>query len=917
MRGRWWLILLLIATPLRAQFSSTVTEINPNQATFDPNDADSASGGRVNQLGRAANGTTFFAASEWGGIFRSTDTGQTWTHLPGHVPHVTWDVEVDPTNANTVYATSFYDGRVNSIAGINISRDGGTTWAKPASATPPVGFCAAARRDEPYAYGISINPANNQNVVVGTNCGVAISNDAGNTWRFFDPTPNDGGATDVFDVVVHDGGIIDTCGADAHRRSIDGGTTWTTAAMAPLPAGQCSITVSPDEANVLIAVVGTTLFESDNGGQSWPVTFTNPELRPQGRIPFVTVNQRTGNAFDLWYGDVSLFRASCTTPAGGGAGRRCPANAWSARFTRLRGGHDDVGDLAFATGAANDACPVLFASDGGVYFNTLNASPGCQTPSWEQPNVTPHALWLMGMGGASEPGQTNEDLYFGAQDNGPFAATNAPAAAPTWNSRACCDSFDIAGDTTRVLFTNCCFTPAPGNRLFTGGVGMTAIAQVTNLPNGSLPPFRYPDVVSRFAASRYGVVTSNGIFFTNNITLNPIVWTQLGAATSPANPQAIQTAVSGGTTTFFVQTGVVDGRNHANDVPPTFDRLFRFAGTGAGNWQQVNRPGGAGAFGIVAVDPNNPNRIFASHLRAGNPPQMVLTNDGGTTWTVLAALDALMTGGGVFRYENQRGFAHTDNTAAAQQIGYPQPTLVAFDPEEANVLVAGGADSGVFVSIDSGANWRLVTDPINPGTSGRAHIPRPRFAYFDHEQPAFSTLFRRRVDVYIGSQGRGVWRVRLGIPFAIADSFCAQNPDVCRGPVMASGSLSIDCTGVRQPKGSPVDCVSIDPIPENCLLKFDCPGCPSSGLCPPFFRFVMEGMDPEIWDVGVIDDKGLPVDYDVSQTEKNVIVSFRPEKERFREGAIGDYNLVFVRRAGAKGDKYTFGMRLETGDAPR
>jgi photosystem II stability/assembly factor-like uncharacterized protein len=92
---------------------------------------------------------------------------------------------------------------------------------------------------------------------VGTNCGLAISNDAGNTWHYIDPTPADP-ADNVWSVAVHHGGIIDTCGDDGHRRSTDGGNTWTSTSGngAPLPAGMCSITASPDESYVLFAVVG-------------------------------------------------------------------------------------------------------------------------------------------------------------------------------------------------------------------------------------------------------------------------------------------------------------------------------------------------------------------------------------------------------------------------------------------------------------------------------------------------------------------------------------------------------------------------------------------------------------------------------------------------------------------------------------
>ncbi|MGH7460865.1 MAG: WD40/YVTN/BNR-like repeat-containing protein, partial [Longimicrobiales bacterium] len=244
-------MLIGAAQQARAQVSFSYRDINPNQSSLDATDADGASGGRVNGLARAPNGTTFFAASEWGGLYFSTDTGQTWAHVPGHFPMATWDVEVDPSNGNRVYATSFYDGRVNSRAGISVSTDGGVTWTHPASATPAAGFCDGDdRRDNPGAFGIAIDPANTNHVVIGTNCGVARSTDAGVNWTFIDPTPADG-ADDVWDVVVHDGGIIDVCGDDGHRRSTDNGVTWVTATSSPIPGGRCSLAVSPDEGGVL------------------------------------------------------------------------------------------------------------------------------------------------------------------------------------------------------------------------------------------------------------------------------------------------------------------------------------------------------------------------------------------------------------------------------------------------------------------------------------------------------------------------------------------------------------------------------------------------------------------------------------------------------------------------------------------
>ena len=195
---------------------------------------------------------------------------------------------------------------------------------------------------------------------VGTNCGLAISNDAGLTWRFVDPTPANG-ANDVWDVVVHHSGTIDVCGDDGHRRSTmaarpgRGGRGW----QSRCPPDICSITASPDEAHVLFAVSGVLIFESDDGGGAGTPQFSNPS--EQGRIPFVAVNDRTGRNFDLWFGDISLHRAGCTTPAtpAPGGSARCPASSsWAGGFTRTVGAHDDMGDILFARDAAGTAgCP--------------------------------------------------------------------------------------------------------------------------------------------------------------------------------------------------------------------------------------------------------------------------------------------------------------------------------------------------------------------------------------------------------------------------------------------------------------------------------------------------------------------------------------------------------------------------------
>src|SRR6266567_4297070 len=89
----------------------TVREINPTHSNIG---GMNATGGRVNHLGRATD-SIIYAASEFGGLFKSTDAGRTWTRLDAHLPTRVSDVKVSPADPNLIVATSLFDGRINSF----------------------------------------------------------------------------------------------------------------------------------------------------------------------------------------------------------------------------------------------------------------------------------------------------------------------------------------------------------------------------------------------------------------------------------------------------------------------------------------------------------------------------------------------------------------------------------------------------------------------------------------------------------------------------------------------------------------------------------------------------------------------------------------------------------------------------------
>jgi hypothetical protein len=92
------------------------------------------------------------------------------------------------------------------------------------------------------------------------------------------------------------------------------------------------------------------------------------------------------------------------------------------------------------------------------------------------------------------------------------------------------------------------------------------------------------------------------------------------------------------------------------------------------------------------------------------------------------------------------------------------------------VIVAGGRDSGIFLSVNGGDTWTLITDPFTSDTSDTPHIPRPWQAYFDHDPAGY-------INIYIGTQGRGVWRIKIRLGENIPDKSVGIGASVAVGLV--------------------------------------------------------------------------------------------------------------------------------------
>ena len=692
-----------------------------------------------------ANNAVAIAASESGGLWKTTNTGANWSLLSGLPTFRMSDVKMDPGNPQIVIATSWFDSHVTNGGGIWRSTDGGTTWQKPPTADPTPGFGCPTFFN---TWGISFAPGTND-VFVGTDCGVSVSHDLGVTWSQVTLPA-------VYGIVAQRGSsgtIVDTCEADGHRRSTDGGATWTPSSAA-LPGcpfiGVHTIAVSPLEPNVLFAAIGkTSIYESDNGGVLW--SNLNPPANIGSRLPWVATHlSADGNPdhFDIYFGSgLNTYRQTCTNT--GGPGLRC-----STSWTKVTIDHSDQNGLAFST---SGNCAQYIVSDGGIH--TTSDCGATWTITGNGPGGY-HALQVYEVGVEVHPGST--DVYMGTQDNELWASNNNGL---TWINPYCCEGFFIQTlhDSPSDAGQNITFVACTGCANEGSSADFTSVYTWNNPPkNTSGNPF----IVSQNVYVQWSAPSppANQLYLTSNT----------GSTWSP---------VSGASTTFqLVDHPFVTGPSANPTIYQGYQRtngtngLLKITGVLSGPALVTTADAGLGNIGtwcmgqatfrcplVFGVDPNNSLHLIAADIGVN---QMMVSLDGGSTWNPDTHLTALVTNFGQFRFTQPITEAHT----------------IAFDPSNGNRILVGTEQAGIIVSTDGGNTWGVVL--------GSSAVPAVSSFSFDEVQ----------MDVFASSYGRGIWKLNLSelvtFPPVITKTFSAPST-----PLNGSVTLTFGISNPNQTTG--------------------------------------------------------------------------------------------------------------------
>jgi photosystem II stability/assembly factor-like uncharacterized protein len=226
-----------------------------------------------------------FGPNEQRGIYRSTDGGAHWDKVTKNDENIGGsDVEIDPSNPDTVYASMWEvragpweDGNEfnGTGGGLYKSTDGGSTWNALNKGLP---------NDLAQIY-VAIAPSDSKRLyaTVGTaggKLGVYRSDDAGESWAQITDDPRPSGRIGGGDLPIPK---VDPFNPDTvyvastvTMRSTDGGKTWMSFRGAPGGDDYQNLWINPHNGNIILLVSDQGALVTVNRGESWSSWYNQP-----------------------------------------------------------------------------------------------------------------------------------------------------------------------------------------------------------------------------------------------------------------------------------------------------------------------------------------------------------------------------------------------------------------------------------------------------------------------------------------------------------------------------------------------------------------------------------------------------------------------------------------------------------------
>jgi len=663
-------------------------------------------GGRITAVASLPGGATIFVGSADAGVFRSLDSGATWTPVMDAIGVSSIGaIALDPSTPGTVYVgTGEANGSGDSFAGEGLFRstDNGDSWESLGlAATRQIGRVVVDPSDPARLYVAAAGALFSKN----QERGVYRSTDGGLNWE---RTLFLSDSTAAIDVAIDPATPSRLYAATWERirrpkfrrvggvtsgvyRSTDSGATWARLSNG-LPAaaanvGRIGVTIAPSNPLVVYALYADDpgnflgLYRSSNAGDSW-TRVNDGALASMYNGYGWYFGQVRVNAFDanrVYALGLDLWRST-----NGGA-------SWSVLSS---GVHVDMHDLWIDPTSPGR---LILASDGGVYSTLSGGSP------WT------HAQGLaisQFYAGAIDP-QHPERLYGGLQDNG--TVRTLTGALDDWENIYGGDGFYCLVDprNSNVIFAEAQYG-ALGKSTNNGGFFNDATSGINGADrrNWSTPVVFDPSNPDRMFYGTYRVYRSTN-----------------GAASWSAISSDLTGGPGGATLAYATITTLAVAPSDGQRLwVGTDDARVWTTSNGGTTWQ--NRSVGLPGLWVtrVAIDPINAQIAYVAHSGYTSDlsaPHLHRTTNAGLSWTAI-------------------------------DVGLPDAPVnaVVVDPDSPSTIYAG-LDVGVFVSHDRGESWSTLASGLPIGVV--------------HDL----ILHRATRTLVAATHGRSMYKIALGAPVAV------------------------------------------------------------------------------------------------------------------------------------------------------
>ncbi len=530
--------------------------------------------GRLNTI--AFNGTdvnTLYVGSPGGGIWKSTNGGNSWTPKGDNFPNMgVSDIVINPSDTNILYlATGDFDGGQNRSLGVLKSTDAGDNWN-----TTGLTFGLA---DNNLIANLLIDSNAVNTIFATTKNSIKRTTDGGVNWTDV-LTENGANFNDIQYKTGSNTIIYATSKTGKFYKSADNGTNWT---VASTPASnRLDIAQTANDANLILALNQSGVIKkSTNEGASWTTVSTISNFESQGGYN-MTISISPIDKSLILVGGVEGWRSKND----GSTWEKYLDGYWETGQPYFYV-HSDHHDMTFVPGTST----AFSINDGGIFKGDASADN-----AWTDLSSGLAITQYYNVSGTS---QNEGKLIAGAQDNDVTVFDGANAIGVNGGS----DGVDGVWDYSNPDIAWAC---SQAGIMYRTTNGFTS-SQSVNTPNGA--PFVWKlDIHPTVPTTIYG-----GFSDVYKSTNRGDTWTNLSSGAGTID--CISSAPSNGDIMY------VSG---ASGLKKTTN--------GGASWTTISHPRVGQTIKGIAINPTNSDEIYICYAgySAGH---VYKTTDSGQNWT--------------------------------------------------------------------------------------------------------------------------------------------------------------------------------------------------------------------------------------------------------------------------------------------